>query len=317
MKNLSHNKILVTGNRGFFGTNFEQYVEREYPEVDLYGFDLKHGQDCRNYEQVEKAVKGKSAVFHFAAFTHTDTSMRYPKLFLEGNPKGTLNILKACTKHKVRLINISSSEVYGTLKGGWQRESEEHPFGPASPYAASKVACDSMCQTWHKVHGTDVVIVRPFNGYGFYQDRRKVMSKYIERIEKGLPLQVYGEGNQKRDWIFAEEIVKGIWKAYQLLPAGEIINLCSGKNYSILEVIDLLRRITNKNIKIESIKPRYAEVQNMIGDNSKAKKLLDWETKIDLKEGLARTYRWLKENKPIAYLGGEPKTLRFISNEGA
>ena len=255
-------------------------------------------------------------VFHFAAFTHTDTSMRYPELFLGGNVKGTLNVLQACTKHKVKLIYISSSEVYGTLKEGWEKQSEDHPFGPASPYATSKVSCDLMCQNWHKMYGTDVVIIRPFNGYGFYQDRRKVMSKYIEWIEKGLPLQVYGDGRQKRDWTFAQELAEGIWRVRQL-PAGEIINLCSGKNYSILEVIELLKKITDKDIKVESVKPRYAEVGNMIGDNSKAKKLLNWETKIDLEEGLAKTYRWLKENKPICYLGGEPKTLRFISNEGA
>ncbi|MFH1841347.1 MAG: GDP-mannose 4,6-dehydratase [Candidatus Nealsonbacteria bacterium] len=316
MKNLSHNKILVTGNRGFFGTNFEQCIEREYPEIDLYGFDLKHAQDCRSYDQIEEAVKGKLAVFHFAAFTHTDTSIRYPELFLEGNIKGTLNILKACTKYKTKLIYISSSEVYGTLKEGWEKESENHPFNPASPYATSKASCDLMCQNWHKVYGTDVVIVRPFNGYGFYQDRRKVISKYIEWIEKGLPLQIYGTGSQRRDWTFAQDIVEGIWKTYQL-PGGEIINLCSGKNYSILEVINLLRRITNKNNEIEFVDSRYGEVQNMIGDNSKAKRLLDWEPKIDLEEGLTKTYNWLKVNKPIAYLGGEPKTLRFISNEGA
>ena len=127
---------------------------------------------------------------------------------------------------------------------------------------------------------------------------------------------VYGKGDQRRDWTFASEVAEGIWKAKEL-PAGEIINLCSGKNYSILEVIEILKKITGKDIKVESVQPRYAEVVNMIGDNSKAKKLLDWEPKIDLEEGLTKTYNWLKENKPIAYLGGEPKTLRFISNEGA
>lgn len=316
MENSSHQKILVTGNRGFFGTNFEQYIEREHPEIDLFGFDLKHGQDCRKYEQIEKAIKGKSMVFHFAAFTHTDTSMRYPELFLVGNVTATLNVLQACTKHKVKLIYISSSEVYGTLKEGWEKQSEDHPFGPASPYATSKASCDLMCQNWHKMYGTNVVIVRPFNGYGFYQDRRKVMSKYIEWIEKDLPLQIYGDGLQRRDWTFAQELAEGIWQASQL-PAGEIVNLCSGKNYSILEVIDLLRKIAQKDIKVEFVKPRYAEVLNMLGDNSKAKKLFNWEPKIDLAEGLSKTQRWLKENKPIAYLGGEPKTLRFISNEGA
>ncbi|MDP3990745.1 MAG: GDP-mannose 4,6-dehydratase [Candidatus Nealsonbacteria bacterium] len=316
MENPSYKKILVTGNRGFFGTNFEQYIEREHPEIDLYGFDLKHGQDCRNYEQIEKAIKGKSLVFHFAAFTHTDTSMRYPELFMGANISGTLNVLKACTNHKVKLVYISSSEVYGTLKPGLEKQSEDHSFSPASPYATSKAACDLMCQNWYNMYGAEIVVVRPFNGYGFYQDRRKVMSKYIEYIEKGLPLQVYGSGAQKRDWTFAEEIVKGIWAARNL-PAGEIINLCSGKNYSILDVINILKRITGRELNVEFIEPRYAEVGNMIGDASKAKRLLDWEAKIDLEEGLGKTYRWLKENKPIAYLGGEPKTLRFISNEGA
>lgn len=309
-------KVLITGMAGFFGTNFWQWLNRAHPQIDCHGFDLVYGQDCRDYSQVEKAVRDKDVVFHLAAFTHTDTSFRYPDMFLQGNILGTLNMLKACSKHRVKLVYISSSEVYGRLREGWKKESEDHPFNPASPYATSKAMCDLMCQNWHKSFGADVVIVRPFNGYGFYQDRRKMISKFVERIEKGLPIQIYGSGEQTRDWNFATDIVRGIWKA-QELPAGEIINLCSGKDYSVLEIVKLLKEIVDSEVEVEHIESRHGEVERMIGDNTKVKKLLDWEPQVEIKEGLRKTYHWIKENKPIAYLGGEPKTLRFLPNEGS
>ncbi|HDD45190.1 MAG TPA: NAD-dependent epimerase/dehydratase family protein [Candidatus Desulfofervidus auxilii] len=303
-------KILITGLSGFFGQNFFQFLNREYPEHDLYGLDLVFGQDCRDYDIVDKAVRDKDLVISLASLTHTETSLHYPELFLNDNIKIAYNILKACTFHKVKLIFVSSSEVYGSLEPGWEKQSEDHPFKPCSPYALTKAYQDLMCQTWHRVYGTDVVIVRPFNTYGFFQDARKVISKFIDRILKNKPITIYGDGTQTRDWTFITDIIKGIWMAKDL-PAGEIINLCSGKDYSILEIIELLKKITGKDIQIQYDKPRLGEVKRMIGDNTKAKNLLGWQPTISFEEGLEKTFNFIKEVGTPMYLGGEEKSLRY------
>ncbi len=310
----NHQKVLITGLAGFFGTNLFQYLGRYFPKVDVYGFDLVYGQDCRNHKQMEEAIIGKDLVINLAAFTHTDTSMRYPKLFIDNNINIVYNVLELCTKYKIKLIHISSSEVYGSLQKPFLKENEDHTFNPASPYALSKVQTDAMCQTWHRVYGTDVVIVRPFNGYGFYQDKRKVISKFIEKIIKEEAIQIYGSGEQRRDWLFIEDLVRGIWESRKL-PAGEKINFCSGESHSINELLVELKEISKKDFKVDKSEARIEEVMNMVGDYSKAEKLLGWKPEVLWKEGLRRTYSWIKENKPICYLGGEPKTLRFTANE--
>lgn len=313
-------KILVTGMSGFIATNFFQYLNSTHPDHDVYGFDLAYNQDLRNPAHVESAVAGKDIVFHFGALTHIDSSIRDPKPFLDTNIQGTYNILQACTEFHAKMVQISSSEVYGTLRHDLEYEIQDelYPLMGHSPYAFSKIAQDRMCYSWHRTYETDVRIVRPFNQYGPYQDIRKVIPKFIQQLLTGKPLTIYGDGKSKRDWVYVRDTVEAIWKSQQL-PAGEVINICTGKNYTVIELIHLLEQITKKSgqiVKVQHTDERYGHVKELLGDPSYALKMLGWQPEIDFTAGLEKSYRWFTENGPIQYLGGDPKTTRYLANEG-
>lgn len=325
-------KVLVTGMSGFIPTNFFQFLNKNLrEEVDCYGFDLAHKQDLRDAQAVEDAVKRVDLVIHFGALTHVDSSINNPKPFLETNIWGTFNVLQAATKYKVKMIQISSSEVYGGLEKGFKFQSEDrhplghspHPLNAHSPYAFTKIAQERMCYAWWRTYRTDVRIVRPFNQYGIGQDIRKVIPKFMNMIKDGKPLTVYGGGKQRRDWVFAKDTCSGIWEARNL-PAGEVLNLCTGKSYSILELIELLKRTIPETIQFRSqlvqvsqINPRLGEVEETVGDPSKAENLLNWKAETRLEEGLKQTWDWFLGSGGNFYLGGDdPKKTKFLANEG-
>lgn len=324
-------KVLITGMSGFIPTNFFQFLNKEHrDDVECYGFDLAHGQDLKSPEAVESAIEKIDLVCHFGALTHVDSSIKDPKPFLETNIWGTFNVLQAATKHKKKVIQISSSEVYGDLAKDFKFQSEDrhplghfpHPLNAHSPYAFTKVAQERMCYAWWRTYGTDVRIVRPFNQYGIGQDIRKVIPKFMNMIKNGKPLTVYGGGKQKRDWVFAKDTCSGIWESRNLV-AGEVLNLCTGRNYSISELIELLKKSMPKTIQFRSqlvqvsqISPRLGEVEETVGDPSKAENLLGWKAKTGLEQGLRQTWDWFLGSGGNFYLGGDPKTTTFSANEG-
>lgn len=313
-------KILVTGMSGFIATNFFQFLNHEHSNDDVYGFDLAYGQNLQDYNQVSRAVQGKDLVFHFGALTHIDSSIKDPQPFMDTNIASTYNLLRACTAHKAKLVQVSSSEVYGTLRRdlSFEIQDELHPLMGHSPYAFTKLAQDRMCYSWWQTYETDVRVVRPFNQYGPYQDIRKVIPKFIEQLETGKPLTIYGDGLSKRDWVFVQDTVEAIWLARNL-PAGEVVNICTGKNYTVLDLIHILEKITKRTgqiVQVAHTDERFGHVKELLGDPEKAEKVMDWKYKIDFDEGLQKTYAWLKENGPITYLGGDPKTTRYLANEG-
>lgn len=324
-------KVLVTGMSGFIPTNFFQFLNKNFRDkVDCYGFDLAHGQDLRNYESIERAIENVDLVFHFGALTHVDSSVKDPKPFLETNIWGTFNILQAATKYKVKVIQISSSEVYGMMEKDFEFQSEDrhplghlpHPLNAHSPYAFTKIAQERMCYAWWRTYGTDVRVVRPFNQYGVNQDIRKVIPKFMKQFVEGKPLTIYGGGRQRRDWVFVKDTCSGIWEARNL-PAGEVINLCTGINYSILELVEMIKKTMPKEIQFKSqivevvqTEKRIGEVENTKGDPSKAEKLLGWKAITSLEEGLKQTWDWFVGSGGNFYLGGDPKTTKFLPNEG-
>jgi len=292
-------KILVTGMYGFIATNFFQFLAREYPNVICYGFDKRYEQDITNTEQINKAVEGKDLVFHLAACTHVDKSIPDPYPFHWNNYIGTFRVLEACRKHNVKMINISTSEVYGTAQ--YIPQDEKHPLNPQSPYAASKTAADRLCYANFITYEQDVVTVRPFNQYGMYQAVEKAIPQFLNNASKGLALPVYGEGKASRDWLFVQDTVSGIWESRKL-DAGEVINLCTGRDYTLIELVKIIKDILSSKsmiVNVTETADRPGHVMRLCGDYSKVKKLLGWKPKTSLEVGIRKSAEWYFTNGMI------------------
>jgi len=197
-------RILITGGTGFLGTNLYQWVRRNHPEVEVSIASRRTGIDIRDYEQIKKVIKGQDYVVHCAAQTHVDFSLHgdlEDQLnFVDTNVKGALHVIKACEKHKVKLIYISTSEVYGSDAFPGKPMDEDHPLNAqAGIYAVTKLAADRLCRMETLTQGADTVIVRPFNFWGPGQSVEKLIPRLINQGMNKQPLTVYGTGLQKRD----------------------------------------------------------------------------------------------------------------------
>ena len=306
-------KILITGMSGFMAGRFFQYLAREHPEVTTIGFDRAYHQNLTNANQVLTAVADVDAVFHFGALTHIDTSIETPAPFVDTNVVGTLHILEACRSFpQVKLVQISSSEIYGSLTSeeyaGGVRQGETFRVNPQSPYAATKVAQDTMCTAWHHTYGLDVRVLRPFNQWGPGQDIRKMIPKFFKQVLAGEPITVYGDGLSTRDWVWVDDFVEAVWKSLEL-PAGTVCNVATGESYSVVDVVEriqkLVGRVDSKVVLVNHTDERDGYVKHLRGSGEKIARLLGWKHQVGLDEGLPRLYEWLKTNGHVYYRGGE------------
>jgi len=348
-------RLLITGGSGFIATNFFQYLltlpDEEQPEIRL--FDRRYGQDLCRWEDVDKAWKEyrPEAVINFASYTHIDDSIQDPRRFWENNLTLMLNVLEACRKYDCRLLQISSSEVYGTAQYlgryicekcsvvkyrltdrgkrifGFEPTLEEgkyncpscaeemeyihgmdetHPMAGHSPYALTKIVQDRACYAWFETYELDVVIVRPFNQFGPYQQRQKVIPKFIYNIYHGLPLPVYAKGEARRDWLYVKDTVRGIWMALNKLPKGEVVNLATGKSWSVIELANLLKEIVprvsgrpdlSKIVTVQHVDDRWGHVFHLEGSYEKARRFLGWEPKYTFPQALEETAKWYLQNE--------------------
>lgn len=305
-------KLAVTGADGFIATNFLRYLsglpESERP--DTICLDLHRGNDLTCHSYVEGVWKMKpDAVVNFASFTHVDDSIKNPREFWRNNLGLMLNVLEACRKHDTRLLQISSSEVYGSAV--YTPQDEKHPLQPHSPYAFTKIAQDRACYAWWRTYGLDASVVRLFNNFGPYQQLQKLIPRFTYNVVHGLPLPVYGEGKARRDWLYVKDSVRGIWKALNNLPAGEVMNFATGKSWSVMEVVNLLRKIVpklsgipdlSKTIQAEHVDDRWGHVLHLEGSYRKAKEMLGWTPEYTFPEGLEETVKWyLKHHFNVPY----------------
>lgn len=308
---MNYSRLMITGTNGFIAHNFYQFMTTVENPPLIRLFDRVYGGDLCDWEDVERAWSRfePDACINFASHTHIDTSIKDPRMFAENNIGLVVNVLEACRKHGTRLIQISSSEVYGTSQGTVHPElvphgvpmSETHPLCPHSPYAWTKVCQDRAAYSWWQTYDLDASVVRPFNQYGPYQQLEKMIPKTMTRIMKGDPIPVYGEGKARRDWLFVQDTVRGIWQALHDLPAGDVVNLATGVNYSVLELVEEIKEVMadlgyedkSQTVTVDHVDDRYGHVYNLLGDYSKAKKLLGWEPKHDLRAGLEKTALWM------------------------
>ena len=300
--------VLVTGGMGFIGSNFVKYLFENYPNYHIIvldaltyagntdnipesikkdaRFDFWYG-NVRNGELVNELVSKSDIVIHFAAESHVARSIFDNTIFFETDVLGTQLVANAVLKHYdsvERFIHISTSEVYGTALE--IPMTEEHPFLPASPYAAAKAGADRLVYSYWVTYNIPAIIIRPFNNYGPNQHLEKAIPRFITSALLDEPLTVHGTGENTRDWVYVEDLCQALDRAMHTSldkVKGQVINIGTGKNYSVNELAKMIGGPT------KFIGNRI-EPKETLADNSLAKELLGWEPTVELPE-------WLEEYK--------------------
>ncbi len=316
---LKGKKVLVTGAAGFIASHLvEELVSlgadvrafiryksdssignlMDLPQETLKKIEIIRG-DIKNIEIVKEATKDIDVIFHLSAQISVPHSYKDPRDFVETNILGTLNILKAAHENDVKKIIItSSSEVYGTAK--YTPIDEEHPSQPQSPYAASKISADKLAESFYKTYGLPVAIIRPFNTYGPRQSTRAVIPTIISQALTKDKIKI-GSLTPKRDFNYVKDTVNGFIKiAESENSIGETINVGTGQAVSIGEVIETVEKILGRKLAVETddnrIRPENSEVKILLCNNAKAKKLIGWEPKFSLEDGLKEVVDYIKNN---------------------
>ena len=312
-------KVLVTGANGFIGSHLSEHLVNlgakitvllEYNPNNYLGH-LKFLQknmlsemeqilgDIRDPELIKKIVKGKDTIFHLGALVSIPYSFINPREVFEVNAEGTLNILLAARDQEVnKIVTTSTSEVYGTAL--YTPIDENHPLQAQSPYAASKIAADKIAESFYKTYNLPVAIIRPFNTYGPRQSDRAIIPTIIIQALKKSIINI-GSTTPRRDLNYISDTIDGFIKiAESKKSIGQVINIGSGKDISIGELIKMILLIMDKQIKIISTekrkRPNKSEVMRLLCDNRKAKKIVNWMPRVSLKEGLSMTIEWIKNN---------------------
>jgi nucleoside-diphosphate-sugar epimerase len=269
----------------------------------VWVYSRRTGGDILDYPQLEAAIGGKDLVIHLAAQTHVDFSIdgstQEKQQFVDTNTKGTLNVLMAARRHKAKVIHVSTSEVYGTSQNPSKPMTENHPLlAQAGVYAVSKAAADLLCRMAFMTEGQDVVIVRPFNMYGPHQSMEKLVPRFINLALYGEPLTIYGDGEQRRDYVWVQDVADALWRARNLDP-GTIVNVGTETSYSINEISEIIiRACGSKGMKVHTQMSEYrpAEVQELNGSYRLLNKLTGWKPVVGIDEGITKAVDWYTSN---------------------
>ena len=312
-------RTLVTGAGGFIGSHLVETLVRLGAKVNVFVRYNSRGDlgllerlpgeikqelevfvgDLKDPEALGRPVKGCELVFHLGSLIAIPYSYINPMDFLQTNIVGTANLLNACLGNDLeKIIHTSTSEVYGTAT--YCPMDEKHPLQAQSPYSATKIAADKLAESYYKAFGLPVAIARPFNAYGPRQSSRAVIPTIILQALNGDKVML-GSLHPTRDFTYVEDTVIGLIQvAKSSLSLGEVINIGCGREISIRELVQMILSIMGKESEIfkddQRVRPEKSEVERLLCDNSKAGKLLSWEPRMSLKEGLQRTIDWFESH---------------------
>lgn len=314
-------KILVTGAGGFIASHLaEELVRRghavrafvRYNSRNLWGWledspcrnsvEIISG-DVRDYDLIKSAVEGCDTIFHLAALIGIPYSYVSPLAYVRTNVEGTYNILQAARECGVqRVVHTSTSEIYGTAQ--YVPIDEAHPVNPQSPYAASKASADFLALSYHRSFALPVTVVRPFNTYGPRQSARAIIPTVISQILDGKETLSLGNLTPTRDLTFVSDTVSGfLAAAASSETVGETVNLGTGSEIAIGDLVAKIARIMGREVKIDSdeqrVRPAKSEVERLLSNPAKMHALTGWKADVSLDKGLARTVKWMKERKSL------------------
>jgi len=313
--------VLVTGGAGFIGSNIVGALvrtKRKIAVLDDFSTGFKHNLaafgkritivrgDIRDITAVNRVMKGVDTVIHQAAIRSVPKSVDNPLLSHEVNASGTLVLLHAAVKHRVRrFVYASSSSVYGDVKHFPQKESD--PLLPLSPYGASKLAAENYCYCFYNNHGLRTVSLRYFNVYGPRQNPESLYSAvvpaFIDKIRQGKPPVVDGSGRQSRDFTYVGDVVAANLRA-AFGPAslgGKVFNIASGHDYSVLDILNVIAKNMGVRPRCVFGPPRRGDARRTFADISAARRKLGWKPRVDLNKGLRETVLWFEKEKPGRY----------------
>ncbi len=319
MSDLKNKQVLITGAGGFIGSHLTEQLIKSGAKVRVFlrytsnkrinllskldnkllsKIDFYFG-DLKDYESVKNSLDKVDIVYHLGALIGVPYSFVHPQDVFINNTQATLNILTASKKLEIpRIIITSTSEVYGTAQ--YIPIDEKHPLNPQSPYAASKVASDSVALSFYYAYNLPLTIIRPFNTYGPRQSLRAVIPTIISQLLINNKIKL-GRVDTKRDFTYVKDTVQGFVKAgISSRGYGEVINLGSEENISIKEIVKIVGEILDKKVDIETDKKRFrpgkSEVLNLLASAAKAKEIFGWKPKYNIREGLEQTITYIRNN---------------------
>jgi UDP-glucose 4-epimerase len=312
-------KVLVTGGGGFIGSNLVEHLLREGHDVRvLDNFATGHRQnlidlleeidliegDIQSYERVHNAVRGCEVIFHQAALPSVPRSIQDPLTSNAANVTGTLNVLLAARDEGVRrVVYASSSSTYGASEA--LPKHEQMSALPISPYAVAKLAGEGYCRAFHEVYGLETVGLRYFNVFGPRQDPLSQYAAVIPRfifafLDDEAPV-VYGDGEQSRDFTYVDNAVDAnLLAATAEGVAGRTYNIACGERISLNALLDELRAHTGKSIEPTYLPARPGDVRHSLADIAAARSDLGYHPRVDVIEGLRRTFAWYADSRKRA-----------------
>ncbi len=308
--------ILVTGGAGFIGSNFVRHMVNKYPDYRIIVLDaltyagnrenLRDLEGRINYlfyhanicdkEVVDNLVSNVDVIINFAAETHVDRSILEAGSFIQTDVVGTFTLLEAAKKYEIeRYIQISTDEVYGSIENG--SFFEDSPLQPNSPYSASKASGDMLVRAYYRTYGVPTLITRSSNNYGPYQYPEKVIPLFMTNAVDNLPLPLYGDGKNVRDWLYVLDNCEAIDVVLHKGETGEVYNIGGGNEMQNIRITEMILDLLKKPKSL--IKPVPDRLGHDLRYSVNIEKIgkLGWKPRHNFEEALQETVKWYLENE--------------------
>ncbi len=315
-------RVLITGGAGFIGSNFVYYMLDNHPDYELICVDsftyaanphtLSKALTHNNFKLFKEDIRNRTGIFeifeqtkpqvvvNFAAESHVDRSIENPGIFLETNIIGTQVMMDACRKYGIeRFHQIGTDEVYGDLP--LDRPDlffhEDTPIKTSSPYSTSKASADLLTMAYYRTYGLPVTISRCSNNYGPYQFPEKLIPLMIDHAQKNMPLPVYGNGLNVRDWLYVEDHCRAIDLILEKGKVGEIYNVGGHNEKANIEIVKIiLKELGKPESLITYVADRKGHDLRYAIDASKIEHELGWIPQTMFNDGIIKTIEWYKNN---------------------
>jgi dTDP-glucose 4,6-dehydratase len=304
--------FVITGGAGFVGSNLVQHLHQQYSNPQVLVIDallypgagealLPLQSSNPNFKLIKGSVSDPDVmlanVHEGDILIHLAVETGRPAKFIETQVGGTKTVLDIALQRKVkRFIYQSTSDIYGINDS--DDLTETAPVRATQIYAATKLGAEALVTAYHHTYGLPVTIVRPVSIYGPRQYPAWLISRFITRAQAGLPLPVMGTGHAKRDWIYVEDVCRALVAVAEAPVDGEVFNIGTGKEYSVLEIAKEILRLTGRPESLLTFLPeRPGDFQRQVTSAAKARQVLGWKAEVDFLDGLSRTVDWYRANQ--------------------